>query len=451
MVSQTLSRNRLIASCVAIYLIAQASFLIYLQFPTQVNFDEFHYIPAARALLEGRYDVNLEHPPLGKLLIAAGMRVAGDHPFGWRLAATVAGAWTAVAIFLLAYLLFRKTRAALLTLILAYASNFLFVQARIALLDTFMTAALVWSAVFFLKEKWKSAGVFLGLAIACKWSALAAIPLWIGLRLLKECSWKVIGQAALEFVVIPIGVYFSAFIPLMIFTDYPRDFFHLLRAQQQMWAGISHEADVHRYESKWYQWLIPTKAIWFRFDTEGESQQWVRGSFLVGNPLVMTPGLYAIAVCAWDGFKNAKSSPRFIACFYLMFTLCWAFSTRRINFYYYYYPSALMLCCALTYLWFERPKWARLIWPCVLFYGGRILFPEIFPSEDSAFLILIAASGITGAAWMRMRRKKPVIPALSWLYAGVCMAGFIYFLPLLMAWKIPTEAFRQWMWFSSWI
>ncbi len=56
-----------------------------IDFPKTPNFDEQHYIPAARALLEGRV-VNTEHPPLGKWIIAKGLYLAGDHAVGWQAA-----------------------------------------------------------------------------------------------------------------------------------------------------------------------------------------------------------------------------------------------------------------------------------------------------------------------------------------------------------------------------
>src|SRR5829696_7215898 len=61
-------------------------------------FDERYYVNAARTILglprpsgvpyelfPGGKDPNLEHPPLGKLLIAASIGGAGDNPLGWRL------------------------------------------------------------------------------------------------------------------------------------------------------------------------------------------------------------------------------------------------------------------------------------------------------------------------------------------------------------------------------
>ena len=47
--------------------------------PSQIYFDEVHYIPAARKLLQWEM-VNPEHPMLGKEIIAAAIGLLGDKP-----------------------------------------------------------------------------------------------------------------------------------------------------------------------------------------------------------------------------------------------------------------------------------------------------------------------------------------------------------------------------------
>jgi len=49
--------------------------------PSKLVFDETHYVPAARALIELNTPRNIEHPLVAKELIAFGMLVFGDNSF----------------------------------------------------------------------------------------------------------------------------------------------------------------------------------------------------------------------------------------------------------------------------------------------------------------------------------------------------------------------------------
>ena len=40
---------------------------------------------------------------------------------------------------------------------------------------------------------------------------------------------------------------------------------------------------------------------------------------------------------------------------------------------------------------------------------------------------------------------------LRWVFLAACFSMFVYFFPVLAALRIPSEAFRKWMWFRSWI
>ncbi|WP_342803809.1 hypothetical protein [Novosphingobium album (ex Liu et al. 2023)] len=52
--------------------------------PATLYFDELHYIPAARSLLH-LAPANLEHPLVGKEILAASIALLGDRPLAWRL------------------------------------------------------------------------------------------------------------------------------------------------------------------------------------------------------------------------------------------------------------------------------------------------------------------------------------------------------------------------------
>ncbi|OYX92738.1 MAG: glycosyl transferase, partial [Novosphingobium sp. 35-62-5] len=74
--------------------IAVAFFIVVLHrlgIPSTIMFDEVHYLPAARRLIDLTERLNPEHPLLAKQLIAWSMQLVGDTAFGWRLPSAVLG------------------------------------------------------------------------------------------------------------------------------------------------------------------------------------------------------------------------------------------------------------------------------------------------------------------------------------------------------------------------
>src|SRR5690606_16817952 len=117
--------------------------LIRLAVPATAYFDEVHYLPSARALLDLSHLANPEHPPLGKLLIAVGIALFGNGPLGWRAAPVLLGAIGFLgAMRSMWFATF--SRFATLTFGVLLATSFLFfVHARIAMLDGIMVSFLL--------------------------------------------------------------------------------------------------------------------------------------------------------------------------------------------------------------------------------------------------------------------------------------------------------------------
>jgi len=67
--------------------------------PRGLVFDELYYVDGARDFLAHGVEVTgagpefIAHPPLGKWLIAIGLKIFGNHEFGWRFATTLTGAY----------------------------------------------------------------------------------------------------------------------------------------------------------------------------------------------------------------------------------------------------------------------------------------------------------------------------------------------------------------------
>jgi dolichyl-phosphate-mannose-protein mannosyltransferase len=160
---------------------AQLLFTVHLDQPGGIMFDEVHYVPAAHALIDLSGPRNTEHPLLGKELIALGMDLLGDNPFGWRILPTLAGTATVLGVFAFLWILMRgRMRVAVTGAVLVMLNQSLFVQARTAMLDVFLGAFLLWGLVFLLwamhgtraqvRWRWCAGAALLGLATAVKWA-----------------------------------------------------------------------------------------------------------------------------------------------------------------------------------------------------------------------------------------------------------------------------------------
>jgi predicted membrane-bound dolichyl-phosphate-mannose-protein mannosyltransferase len=138
-------------------------------------FDEAHYIPAVRKMLYRGEVVNLEHPPLSKLLIMAGIRLLGDNPWGWRVPGTLLSALTVLLVGLIAYRVSRDVKLAMLSQTFAVTDVTFFNVSGLAILDPpFLTFTLI-SLYFLLERRMGLAGLFMGLAMLSKSSALVVL------------------------------------------------------------------------------------------------------------------------------------------------------------------------------------------------------------------------------------------------------------------------------------
>lgn len=208
-----------IAVC-AITAAAAALRLFQVAFPQALVFDEVHYAREAcwyafGASACGFPLYHLEaHPPLGKWLIALGIRIFGYNPLGWRMAAVVAGTLTVPLLYLLARRLLRSTVGAGLAAGLLTIDSLHFIHSRVAMLDIFVPLFVVAAFLFsvydrdqtltdldadrasgiasVLRRPWRvMAGAAAGAAVASKWTAGAVVPA----ILLLTIGWQMAGQA----------------------------------------------------------------------------------------------------------------------------------------------------------------------------------------------------------------------------------------------------------------
>ena len=386
------SAARTTVIAVIIFIVAHFALLVGVTTPEKFYFDEVHYVPAARQMLEPVMPnpmLNPMHPPLAKQLMALSIRTFGDVPLGWRYPGVLFGALSIVAVYLCGLALFAAQGPAVAASLLAFFNQMLFVQSRIAMLDIFALAFGLFAIAAFMHGFRKTrphlwfalAGLAFGLSVACKWSGLFALAVCIVMiaviRLMQ--GWRTQfadGNAddwyrpglwpdfryyhfAACFVFAPAIVYLATFVPLhgLSLPD-------LLEAQRRIFSDNTTTAIAgHTYMSAWPSWPFLVRPVWYLFDKIGDDR--VAAVVFLGNPLVLWTALPALALCLRDWIVTRRVEAFLILSFYFGPWLAWALLPRTLGFLYYYLPAATTASLALVYVLRRgnSPRW--LLWAFV--------------------------------------------------------------------------------------
>jgi dolichyl-phosphate-mannose-protein mannosyltransferase len=396
------ARNAVVA--VIIFLVSHFALLVGVTTPEKFYFDEVHYVPAARQMLEPVMPspmLNPMHPPLAKQLIALSIRTFGDGPLGWRYPGVLFGSLAIVAMYFCGLALFAAQGPAIAAALLAFFNQMLFVQSRIAMLDIFALAFGLFGIAAFMQGFRKQrphllfalAGLAFGFSAACKWSGLfglaTCIVMTAVIRLMQ--SWRTEfadGNAfdwyrpglwpgfryyhfAACFLLIPALVYLATFIPL-----YGLSLPDLLEAQRRIFSDNTTTAIAgHTYMSAWPSWPFLVRPVWYLFDKIGDDR--IAAIVLLGNPLVLWPALPALAICLRDWIVTRRLDAFLILSFYSGPYFAWAMLPRTLGFLYYYLPPATVASLALVYVLRRgnSPRWLLWAFVAIAFAGFAAMLP----------------------------------------------------------------------------
>lgn len=350
--------------------------LIRLAVPSEPYFDEIHYLPAARALIEGSEYLNREHPLLGKELIGLGIALLGDNAWGWRIMPALAGA-LALFAFTRAIWFSTLSRFAAVSYAVLLASGFvLFVHSRIAMLDVFFVAFIalaLWQCAAAVREpetgrlRLALAGVTLGLSMAAKWNAvpIAMLPglaflvarFAAGRRRLFTSRRGIpvpgvsLMEAALWLGLVPLAAYWLTFLPAYLFAQGALPANGFVALHREIIALQESVVEPHPYQSRWTDWIFNLRAIWYLY---GPIEGSHRGIVLIGNPLTMLLGLPAMVWAAWRAITGDRAAMAIVVLFAVSLGF-WIVVNKPIQFYYHYFlPSCFLLAAlamALDALW----------------------------------------------------------------------------------------------------
>ncbi len=144
-------------------------------------FDEDYYVNAAR-VIAGIHpphgdpyaqsplgeDPNAEHPQLAKLVVAGSIELFGDGPFAWRIGSLVMGTVAILGMFALVRAAGGDRWLALGAASLMALDNLQLVHGRIATLDVYAVAAMIWAGALYVRGSPVLAGAVIGVGACAK-------------------------------------------------------------------------------------------------------------------------------------------------------------------------------------------------------------------------------------------------------------------------------------------
>ncbi len=369
--------------------------------PTYMNgtyFDEIYHARTAYEFIHKLEVYEWTHPPLGKVIMAAGIKMFGMTPFGWRFMGTFFGVLMLPLLYAFAKRLFNSSFWALFATFIFTFDFMHFAQTRIATIDTYVTIFIIGMYYFmyvyvttdFYKDGYKKlfipltlSGVFMGLAIAAKWpgvyagGGLALIffhHLFMQYKRYKKDDrlpfFKIARSTVLycfvAFVFIPLLIYVLSYIPYLQ-TPGKAGIKSILDNQSAMLGYHANVTSEHPYSAQWWKWPFDIRPIFYYSGlvssqaVNGITKDIRSGISSFGNPAVWWVGVVGLFYAVSSISKKYSNILFFLIIGFLAQYLPWVLVTRT-TYIYHYFPSVPFIVLLITYLFrdyfYDRRKFA---------------------------------------------------------------------------------------------
>jgi dolichyl-phosphate-mannose--protein O-mannosyl transferase len=376
-----------------------------------------YYVDGARDFLASGVELDkgsaefIVHPPVGKWAIAAGIKVFGDDPFGWRFSAALVGLLSIVLIFFITRKLFNSYFLSITAATLMSLDGLHLVMSRTALLDIFLSFFILLAFYFLITDRLWLAGIVMGLALGTKWSAvyvLAALGIYLLLRDKKFLLTPI------QFGVVPFFVYLSSWTGWFISNEgWSRNhssnplisWIHYHREMLNFHTGLTTE---HSYEASAWNWLILGRPTSFFYATPKncDSESCSQEVLAIGTPFLWWAGVISIFIAIGYFIYRRERDAGLILMFLLASYLPWLAFPERTTFYFYSIAFEPFLILVIIYV-----------------IAKALETPEL-----------------------QGERKKYVMAGV-----GLIALCFAYFFPLFVGGVMTYEDWYSRMWFTSWI
>ena len=410
--------------------------LWHLGLPKGYIFDEVYYAQNAHSLAQHGVEINAKgladfvvQPPVGKWLIAIGIKIFGFNEFGWRISAAVIGALSIALIYLVAEKLFASHFISSCAAILMLSDGLHLVHSRTALLDIFLMFFILLGFYFLLHSLHWLAGISFGLATGVKWSGLYYFVAFFAFMVYADYRQRQAQEdpnpirstirfsllkRALQYGVAPVITYLISWTGWFLTgngwdrtwsKNIVRNFWHYHAEILNFHTNL---VEKHSYSANPWSWLVMGRPTSFFYATPKgcASTSCSQEVLALGTPFLWWSGVVAIAVTF--GYWIARRE---------------------------WQSGLLLLAIAAGYLpWFTFQK--------------RTMF-SFYAIAFEPFMILVIAYLISKflETDSNVKRRKQIVIA----YICAIVLCFIYFSPLYFGGVLTYSEWIHRMWFPSWI
>lgn len=447
-------------------------------------FDEIYYAKFANNYLTKTPFFNA-HPPLSQYLIAIGIAIGEKLPFGsgvvndltgsvvkswsYRWLNALTGSFVPLVVAGLAWQLTQRSRLAILAGVLSALDGLFLVESRYALNNIYLVLFGLLGQVCFLiaarqlnsDESWKTSftrpsmswiwmtlsGFLLGCSASIKWNGLWFLITVVGIYALawafrwidpmSKNNEPTLPRQITNIPVIPI-VFGIAIVPLLTYyvlwiphiAQNPDLQFWILQQNIYLYhKGSSVIGNVHPYCSTWQTWLtmlIPV-AYFYKLGIDPTEPIALNAANV---PLLPGTSIYAV---------HAMGNP-----------FLWWMTTAAIV------AIGITLLLRLWNRLFGRGFSDSFVLATIMVGYGANLIPWMGISR-CAFLYHYMGSSVFATlalAWWGDRalsRQNPALTRMVWIAIGLCVVGFIFWMPIFLGLPLDDVGYRLRMWFPSWV
>ena len=348
-----------------------------ISYQNSTYFDEIYFARTAYEYANDMPAYEWVHPPLGKVIQMIPIALMGMSPFSYRLMGVLAGILLIPVIYILAKNMFKKRKYAILAGALMAFDTFHLAQSRLGTIDTFLVLFILLSFLFMYQyisltkedslfkrlRKLFFSGLFIGCAIATKWTGLfgglALAIIFFADLIYKNCGkgkrWTVdttviVLCCFVFFILLPLVIYIGIYFmyPYLSVAPYAiTNFNELMIENEAVYQYHSQLNATHPFTSPWYSWPLMLKPVWYYVqEFAGNMKETIVG---IGNPAIWWVGILGLLHVLIEAVRTRKKEMWFILVAFLCMWLPYM-AIGRVMFLYHYFPVLPFVMLAIVAL-----------------------------------------------------------------------------------------------------